>query len=53
MDLEWATLNGAEFLGIDDQFGSLKKNTSPGIFLIEDFNISEYKFNANSKIRKV
>lgn len=33
--LEAATYNGAEFLGIEDRFGSLLKNTKCGINLIE------------------
>ena len=32
--LKWATLNGAEFLGIDAQYGSLEKGKKPGIILI-------------------
>lgn len=32
--LRWATLNGAEFLGIDAQYGSLEKGKKPGIILI-------------------
>ncbi|SFH30316.1 amidohydrolase family protein [Pedobacter insulae] len=33
--LTWATLNGAEFLGIDSQYGSLSVGKKPGIILIE------------------
>lgn len=29
--LKWATLNGAEFLGISDKYGSFEKGKSPGI----------------------
>lgn len=32
--LRWATLYGAGFLGIDDQFGSLEKGKRPGVNLI-------------------
>ncbi len=42
--LKWATLNGAEFLGIDDRFGSFEKGKKPGINLIEhadEGNMSE------------
>lgn len=32
--LKWATLNGAKFLGIDSQYGSLTVGKKPGIVLI-------------------
>jgi aminodeoxyfutalosine deaminase len=32
--LKWASLNGAEFLGIDDQYGSFEVGKMPGINLI-------------------
>lgn len=34
--LQWATLNGAQFLGIDDQFGSIEKGKKPGLVLMEE-----------------
>jgi len=36
--LRWATLNGAEFLGVDSQFGSFESGKQPGINLIENLN---------------
>ncbi len=44
--LKWATLNGAEFLGIDSQYGSLSIGKKPGINLIQletNQNIEELK----------
>jgi cytosine/adenosine deaminase-related metal-dependent hydrolase len=36
--LQWATLNGATFLGIDNTFGSIEKGKTPGLNLIsKDF----------------
>ncbi|WP_129718273.1 amidohydrolase family protein [Pedobacter sp. SYP-B3415] len=32
--LRWATLNGAEFLGIDEQFGSITPGKKPGLNLV-------------------
>ena len=33
--IKWATLNGAEFLGIANEYGSLELGKKPGIILIE------------------
>jgi len=33
--LEWATLNGASFLGIEDTYGSFEIGKKPGILLLE------------------
>jgi cytosine/adenosine deaminase-related metal-dependent hydrolase len=49
--LEWATLNGAEFLGIDSRFGSLEKGKKPGINLIE-FMDDEH-INARTRIQRL
>ena len=41
--LKWATLNGAQFLGIADKFGSLEVGKAPGLNLltsIDDFGIT-------------
>lgn len=41
--LKWATLNGAEFLNIDDEFGSFEVGKKPGVNLIQlsaDFKIN-------------
>jgi cytosine/adenosine deaminase-related metal-dependent hydrolase len=32
--LKWATLNGAQFMGIDDRYGSLEVGKKPGLVLI-------------------
>ncbi len=34
--LQWATLNGAEFLGVDEKFGSIEEGKSPGLVLIDE-----------------
>ena len=34
--LSWATINGAKFLGIEKQYGSLEKGKQPGILNIDD-----------------
>jgi len=49
--IRWATLNGAEFLGIDKHFGSLEKGKTPGLNLIENVNGSD--LTAYSTIKKL
>ena len=34
--LQWATLNGAVALGIQDVFGSFEKGKKPGVLVIND-----------------
>jgi imidazolonepropionase-like amidohydrolase len=34
--LKWATLNGAEFLGIEKKYGSFEIGKSPGVVLIDN-----------------
>jgi cytosine/adenosine deaminase-related metal-dependent hydrolase len=49
--LKWATLNGAEFLGIDSQYGSLAEGKKPGIVLI---NLNENgELDLNTKIKRL
>lgn len=49
--LKWATLNGAEFLGIQQTFGSFEKEKSPGINWIK--NIENDTINSTSLIEKI
>ena len=49
--LKWATLNGAEFLGIEHQYGSLEKGKKPGINLITQ--LEEGRLTAESGIQRL
>ena len=44
--IKWATLNGAEFFGLQKKFGSFEKGKKPGINLIS--NVGTYKQVLNS-----
>jgi cytosine/adenosine deaminase-related metal-dependent hydrolase len=39
--IRWATLNGAEFLGIENKFGSIEKGKQPGLNLISHVDGTE------------
>ena len=48
--LKWATINGAEFLGIDTQFGSIEKGKKPGINLITQVDLGKLALTPQSKV---
>ena len=49
--LQWATMNGAKALQMDDQLGSFEKGKTPGIVLIE--NVEDGKITGRSRIRNL
>ncbi len=49
--LKWATLNGAEFLGFDDELGSLEIGKSPGLNLIS--NIENNQLTNKSTVKRI
>ncbi len=49
--LQWATINGAKALQMDNELGSVKKGKKPGLVLIE--NIVNKKITQNSVARKI
>jgi imidazolonepropionase-like amidohydrolase len=49
--IRWATVNGAEALGIEDRFGSIQKGKTPGLNLIS-VNDQEH-FDLNSTVKKL
>lgn len=51
--LQWATINGAEFFGIKNHFGSFEKNKKPGINLIENVDLEYLKLTKRSSVKKL
>ncbi len=49
--LEWATINGAKYLGIDDDKGTLEKGKTPGLNLITGIDGS--KITPEAKVRRL
>jgi cytosine/adenosine deaminase-related metal-dependent hydrolase len=46
--LQWATLNGAEFLGLEQKLGSFEKGKNPGVVLIENVDTKELLLTSDS-----
>ncbi len=51
--IKWATLNGAEALGLEDKFGSIEQGKSPGISLIKKFDLQNFKLKSNSELKRL
>lgn len=51
--LKWATYNGAEFLGITEEYGSFEKGKSPGIILLEHVNFLSNNLTRNSSVKVI
>jgi aminodeoxyfutalosine deaminase len=49
--LKWATLNGAEFLQMNDRFGSFERGKTPGIILIENTDLTKPALLKGSKVK--
>lgn len=49
--LHWGTINGAEFLGLEQKLGSFEKGKNPGIVLIENADVNTLQLNAESTSR--
>lgn len=51
--IKWATINGAQFLGIENQFGTIEKGKKPGINLMENVDLNSLSLIENSSIKVI
>jgi imidazolonepropionase-like amidohydrolase len=49
--MEWATINGAKFLGIDNQKGTLEAGKTPGLNLIT--GVDGLNLTPESKVKRL
>lgn len=49
--IQWATINGAKFLGIDDDRGTLEPGKTPGLNLIT--GLDDLNFTTDTKVRRL
>lgn len=49
--IEWATINGAKFLKLEDKFGSIEIGKSPGLNLITGVDLDSFMLSNKSKIK--
>ena len=51
--IEWATLNGAKYMGIEKKYGSIEPGKQPGLILIENADAENIEFSAGSSLLKI
>jgi cytosine/adenosine deaminase-related metal-dependent hydrolase len=51
--IEWASLNGAKALNINNSIGSFEPGKQPGINLIENFNFSSFCLEKQSSVKRL
>jgi cytosine/adenosine deaminase-related metal-dependent hydrolase len=49
--LEWGTINGAKYLGIDDEKGTLEPGKTPGLNLIT--GLDNFKITGDTKVKRI
>ncbi len=51
--LQWATLNGARFMGIENRYGSFATGMKPGVNLITNFDVERFRLTGKSVVKKL
>lgn len=51
--LQWATINGAKFLGLNPKVGAIRKGSRPGLNLIENVDFENMRLTPQSQMQKL
>jgi cytosine/adenosine deaminase-related metal-dependent hydrolase len=51
--IRWGTINGAEALGIEENFGSIEPGKRPGLNLISGMDLQNLKFLPGTKVKRI
>ncbi len=51
--LNWATLNGAKALDLDDNLGTFERGKNPGVNLITGIDFTKMQITSNSKVKRL
>jgi imidazolonepropionase-like amidohydrolase len=51
--LQWATINGAKALGIDDKYGSIEPGKRSGIVCLTGVDLEDFALTPSAKAKRV
>jgi cytosine/adenosine deaminase-related metal-dependent hydrolase len=51
--IRWATINGAEALGEGDKFGTIETGKKPGILLLDDLDLVNFRLLDETKVKRL
>jgi len=51
--VRWATLHGAQFLGLESEFGSVKPGKTPGFVVLENMNPDNPRFHPEVRAKRI
>jgi cytosine/adenosine deaminase-related metal-dependent hydrolase len=51
--IRWATINGAEALGEGDAYGTLEPGKKPGLLLIQDLDLVNFRLTEETNVRRL